>query len=85
MIPCKKLKCITYPSCMTKKHIRCIWMIEYYDYLRQQYSRKASWEKIRKQLPNMFSMDITDGVLQFNVFDAFNPRKTDEHGKTVYP
>lgn len=85
MIPCKKLKCITYPACIDKRHIKCIWMIEYYDYLRQKYNRNASWNRIRKQLPNMLSMHITDGVLHFNVFDAFNPRKTDEQGKGIFP
>ena len=80
MIPCKKDKCLLYPSCMNKHNIKCIWMIEYYDSLRHQYSRSRSWQLIRIQLPNILSMVVNDGVLSYNVFDAFNPRKTDEHG-----
>jgi len=81
MIPCKQNKCLLYPSCMNKYHIKCIWMIEYYDSLRLQYSRSRSWNLIKIQLPKMLSMNVTDGILLWNVFDATNPRKTDHSGR----
>lgn len=40
--PCRETKCISYPSCLTKKVIGCIILREYYDDMINKYRPLAN-------------------------------------------
>ena len=59
--PCKENKCISYPSCITKKIINCILLREYYDGMIYRYcelgNRNAkTFAIIHEVLPNLITI-----------------------------
>jgi hypothetical protein len=57
-LPCKKDKCILYPSCVSKHMIDCIPLREYYQYYKRerQVKPKTIWKAINTVLPYVQSI-----------------------------
>jgi len=60
-LPCKRYKCLKYPSCFTKKVIDCDILREYYEALMEDNIGLANrvsntWGNIRLVLPNLLTI-----------------------------
>ena len=57
-LPCKKDKCILYPSCVSKHMIECIPLREYYQYYKRErrVKPKTIWRAINTVLPYVQSI-----------------------------
>ena len=61
IIPCKKTRCLKYPSCISKEVIDCNILRAYYEYLHGQNEGLANrtskiWGNIRLVLPNLLTI-----------------------------
>jgi len=66
--PCKKNKCILYPSCLTKEVIGCILLREYYDcmvfrYLHLANRNARTFATIHQVLPKLITIKARDACV----------------------